>query len=156
MEASCTDISSVPPWHCFTTSWPVCYTFSSQLYKQNNRVVTGLSLSFVNSVGHMEELNNDKALDQATRRPLCWSRYVDNISSSGPLVQGSWTCSWSTWSDTRTFISSWRLSYMAAFPSLTLKRRPYGSLCHKIYQQATISLLWLTAPPSFLCEYTEP
>ena len=28
--------------------------------------------------------------------------------------------------------------------------------CHKIYQQATISLLWLTAPPSFLCGYKGP
>jgi len=38
---------------------------------------------------------------------------------------------------------------MAAFPSLTLNRRLCGSLCHKIYQQATISLFWLIAPPSF-------
>jgi hypothetical protein len=42
------------------------------------------------------------------------------------------------------------MSYMAAFPSLTLNRRLYSSLCHKIYQQATVSILWLTAPPFFM------
>jgi len=57
----------------------------------------------------MKDFNNDKALDPATHRLLCWLQYVDNYLWSGPLIQRSWTCSWSTWSDTRTFISPWRM-----------------------------------------------
>jgi retron-type reverse transcriptase len=69
--------------HVLTTSY---FSFNGQLHKQLDDVAMGSPLSPVIANFNMEDFE-ERALDLAPHKPLCWFRYVDDtfvISPHGP------------------------------------------------------------------------
>jgi hypothetical protein len=54
-----------------------CFCFDGQFYEQMDGVVMGSSLSTVIANFFMEDFEK-KAIEQATHKPACWFRYVDD------------------------------------------------------------------------------
>jgi hypothetical protein len=68
--------------HVFTST---CFSFGGQFYEQTDGVAMGSPLSPVIMNFVMKDFE-ERALEQTTRKPLCWFRYVDGNFVIWPRV----------------------------------------------------------------------
>ena len=69
--------------HALTSTY---FCFDGQFYEQMDGVAMGSPHSPVIANFFMEDFEK-KAIEQATHKPVCWFRYVDDTSSSGPMAK---------------------------------------------------------------------
>jgi hypothetical protein len=69
--------------HVLTSTY---FCFVGHFYEQTDGVAMGSPLSPVIANSFIEDFEK-KATEQATHKPVCWFRYVDDISSSGHMAK---------------------------------------------------------------------
>jgi hypothetical protein len=65
-----------------------CFSFAGNFYKRTDGVGTRSPPSPANANFFLDDFD-EMAFDRAPHKPLCWSHYVDDTSSSSPTVRTS-------------------------------------------------------------------
>ena len=129
--------------HALTSTY---FCFDGQFYEQTDGVAMGSSLSLVIANFFMEDFEK-KAIEQATHKPVCWFRYVDDTFVIWPHGKEKLTEFHNHHSRLHnkiqfTMEKEEEDSHLA-FLDLDIYKRMDGSLGHKIYQKPTHTNLYL-------------
>jgi hypothetical protein len=121
------------------------FSFNGQFYEQIDGVAMGSPLSPVIANSYMENYE-ERALDLAPHKPLCWFCYVDDtfvIWPQGPDKLKDFLNHLN--SITQCIQSTMKTETEGHLPFLDIDiyRRPDGSLGHKVYCKSTHTNLYL-------------
>jgi hypothetical protein len=119
--------------------WPVLRT--------NRRCGYGLKLSPVIANFYMEDFE-ERALDLAPHKPICWFRFVDDtfvISPHGPNNLKDILNHLNSIHECIQFIMGTESEGHLPLLYIDIYRRPDGSLGHRMYRKATHTNLYLNA-----------
>ena len=127
--------------HVLTSTY---FCFDGQFYEQTDKVAMGSPLSLVIANFFMEDLER-KAIDQATHKPVCWFRYVDDtfiIWSHGQEKLKEFLNHLSELHNKIQFTTEKQESHLP-FLDIDIYRKTDGSLGHKVYRKSNHTNLYL-------------
>jgi len=128
--------------HVLTSTY---FSFDAQFYEQMDRVTLGSPLSPVIANFFMEDFDK-KAIEQATHKPVCWFRYVDDTFVIWPHGQEKLTEFLNHLNGLHNRIQfRMEKEEKGHFPFLDIdiSRKRDGSLGHKVYRKPTHTNLYL-------------
>jgi hypothetical protein len=127
--------------HVLTSTY---FCFDGQFYEQTDEVAMGSPLSPVIANFFMEHFEK-KAIDQATHKPVCWFRYVDDTFVIWPHGQEKlkeFLNHLSGLHNKIQFTMEKEESHLT-FLDFDIYKKMYGSLGHKVYQKSNHTNLYL-------------
>jgi hypothetical protein len=128
--------------HVLTSTY---FCFDGQFYEQTDEVAMGSPLSPVIAKFFMEDFEK-KAIEQATHKPVCWFRYVDDTFVIWPHGQEKLTEFLNHLNGLHNkvqFTMEKEEDGHLPFLDNDIYRKPDGSLGHKAYRKPTHTNLYL-------------
>jgi hypothetical protein len=128
--------------HVLTSTY---FSFGGQFYEQTDGVVMGSPLSPVICNVFMDDFE-ERALEQAIHKPLCWFPYVDDtfvIWPHGPEKLEGFVEHLNGLHKNIQFTVETEKDGHLPFLDIDIYRRPDGSLGHKVYRKPTHTNLYL-------------
>jgi hypothetical protein len=140
--------------HVLTSTY---FCFKGQFYEQTNKVAMGSPLSPVVANFFMEDFKKG-AIEQATHKPTCWFRYVDDTFVIWPHGQEKLTEFLNHLSGLHNniqFTMEKEEDGHLPFLDIDIYRKPDGSLGHSVYRKPTHTNLYIIhttiLPTNYLC-----
>ena len=130
--------------HCLTTTY---FQWDKEFYEQTDGVAMGSPLSPVIANFFMEKFEQ-QALNLAKKKPSCWFRYVDDtfvVWSHGPEELNNFLTLINSINTKIQFTMETETNREIAFLDVLVKRKPNGTLGHKVYRKPTHTDRYLNA-----------
>jgi hypothetical protein len=128
--------------HVLTSTY---FCFEGQFFEQTDGVAMGSPLSPVVANFFMEDFEK-RAIEQATNKPTCWFRYVDDtfvIWQHGQEKLTEFLSHLNSLHDNIQFVTEKEEDGHLQFLDIDIYRKPNGSLGHRVYRKPTHTTLYL-------------